>query len=120
MEFRQLQTFVTITHAESFSRAAELLGYSQSAVTVQIRLLEEELQVRLFDRMGKKTVLTAQGRQLLEYANRIIQEMNQANRPSSRIRSCRSRSMWEPWSPCAFPSCRRCWGISAVITPRCR
>lgn len=78
MEFRQLQTFATITHAESFSRAAELLGYSQSAVTVQIRLLEEELQVRLFDRMGKKTVLTAQGRQLLEYANRIIQEMNQA------------------------------------------
>ena len=78
MEFRQLQTFVTITYAESFSRAAELLGYSQSAVTVQIRLLEEELQVRLFDRMGKKTVLTAQGRQLLEYANRIIQEVNQA------------------------------------------
>ena len=78
MEFRQLQTFVTITHAESFSRAPELLGYSQSAVTVQIRLLEEELQVRLFDRMGKKTVLTAQGRQLLEYANRIIQEVNQA------------------------------------------
>lgn len=78
MEFRQLKTFVTITHAESFSRAAELLGYSQSAVTVQIRLLEEELQVRLFDRMGKKTVLTAQGRQLLEYANRIIQEVNQA------------------------------------------
>ena len=78
MEFRQLQTFVTITHAESFSRAAELLGYSQSAVTVQIRLLEEELQVRLFDHMGKKTVLTAQGRQLLEYANRIIQEVNQA------------------------------------------
>ncbi len=78
MEFRHLQTFVTITHAESFSRAAELLGYSQSAVTVQIRLLEEELQVRLFDRMGKKTVLTAQGRQLLEYANRIIQEVNQA------------------------------------------
>lgn len=78
MEFRQLQTFVIITHAESFSRAAELLGYSQSAVTVQIRLLEEELQVRLFDRMGKKTVLTAQGRQLLEYANRIIQEVNQA------------------------------------------
>ena len=69
---------MTITHAESFSRAAELLGYSQSAVTVQIRLLEEELQVRLFDRMGKKTVLTAQGRQLLEYANRIIQEVNQA------------------------------------------
>ncbi|HIZ78804.1 MAG TPA: LysR family transcriptional regulator, partial [Candidatus Lachnoclostridium stercorigallinarum] len=78
MEFRQLQTFVIIAQEESFSRAAELLGYSQSAVTVQIRLLEEELQVRLFDRMGKRTVLTAQGRQMLEYANRILQEVNQA------------------------------------------
>lgn len=120
MEFRQLQTFVIITHAESFSRAAELLGYSQSAVTVQIRLLEEELQVRLFDRMGKKTVLTAQGRQLLEYANRIIQEVNQAKSAIVQDTELSERSMWEPWSPCAFPSCRRCWGISAAITPRCR
>ncbi|HJC47146.1 MAG TPA: LysR family transcriptional regulator [Candidatus Lachnoclostridium pullistercoris] len=78
MEVRQLKTFVIIAQEESFSRAAELLGYSQSAVTVQIRLLEEELQVRLFDRMGKKTALTGQGRQFLEYANRIIQEVNRA------------------------------------------
>lgn len=78
MEFRQLQTFVTIAQEESFSRAAELLGYSQSAVTVQIRQLEEELKVRLFDRMGKKTVLTGQGRRLLEYAGCIIREVNRA------------------------------------------
>ena len=43
MEFRQLKTFVTAAQMESFSRAAQELGYSQSAVTVQIRLLEEEL-----------------------------------------------------------------------------
>lgn len=78
MEFRQLQTFVTIAQEESFSRAAELLGYSQSAVTVQIRQLEEELKVRLFDRMGKRTVLTGQGRRLLEYAGCIIREVNRA------------------------------------------
>lgn len=42
MELRQLQTFVTITQTESFSRAAEILGYSRPAVTVQIRLLREE------------------------------------------------------------------------------
>ena len=78
MEFRQLQTFVTIAQEESFSRAAELLGYSQSAVTVQIRQLEEEMKVRLFDRMGKKTVLTGQGRRLLEYAGCIIREVNRA------------------------------------------
>ena len=54
MELRQLQTFVTITQTESFSRAAEVLGYTQSALTVQIRLLENELGVKLFDRMGKR------------------------------------------------------------------
>ena len=42
------------------SKAAESLGYSQSAVTVQIKALEEELGVRLFDRMGKRVILTAQ------------------------------------------------------------
>lgn len=78
MEFRQLHTFVTIAQEESFSRAAELLGYSQSAVTVQIRRLEGELNVRLFDRMGKRTVLTSQGRQFLEYADRLLMELNQA------------------------------------------
>ena len=43
MEFRQLQTFMMIAQTESFSKAADILGYSQSAVTVQIRLLEKEL-----------------------------------------------------------------------------
>ena len=68
MELRQLQTFVTITQTESFSRAAEVLGYTQSALTVQIRLLENELGVKLFDRMGKRVYLTAPGRQFLGHA----------------------------------------------------
>ncbi len=84
MEFRQLHTFVTVAQEESFSRAAELLGYSQSAVTVQIRRLEGELKVRLFDRMGKRTILTAQGRQLLEYANQILKDLEQAKTAVSR------------------------------------
>lgn len=75
MELRQLQTFVAITQTESFSKAAELLGYSQSAVTVQIRLLETELNVLLFDRMGKKVYLTAAGRQFLDHANEIIRSV---------------------------------------------
>lgn len=78
MELRQIQSFITITQVQSFSKAAELLGYSQSAVTVQIRLLERELNVRLFDRMGKKISLTSHGRQFLVYANNIIQEMHKA------------------------------------------
>lgn len=59
MELRQLQTFVQAAKLQSFSRAASQLGYSQSAVTVQIRMLEKELGTRLFDRMGKQVELTA-------------------------------------------------------------
>ena len=43
MELRQLSTLIRAAQLQSFSKAAESLGYSQSAVTVQIRLLEEEL-----------------------------------------------------------------------------
>ena len=60
MEFRQLNTFIQVAKFQSFSKAAEHLGYSQSAVTVQIRMLEKELNTR-FDRMGKKILLTSQG-----------------------------------------------------------
>ena len=52
MEIRQLETFVHVAQLQSFSRAAEVLGYTQSAITVQIRLLENELETRLFDRSG--------------------------------------------------------------------
>ena len=63
MELRQLATFIRVAQFKSFSRAAESLGYSQSAVTVQIRQLEEELDTRLFDRMGKRIALTDTGEQ---------------------------------------------------------
>ena len=76
MEIRQVQSFVHVARLGSFSRAAETMGYSQSAITVQIRLLEEELGTKLFDRMGKKVSLTPQGKRFLEHANRILYEMN--------------------------------------------
>ena len=72
MEVRQLNTLIRAAQFQSFSKAAESLGYSQSAVTVQIKALEEELGVRLFDRMGKRVILTAQGRRFLEYAHSIL------------------------------------------------
>lgn len=62
MEFRQIQTFMQIAQVKNFSKTAELLGYSQSAVTVQIRQLETELGVRLFDRTGKSDTHTERKR----------------------------------------------------------
>lgn len=76
MEIRQLQTFVQVAQLQNFSKAAEILGYSQSAVTVQIRLLENEVGIRLFDRTGKKVSLTSGGNQFLEHASRILYEVN--------------------------------------------
>ena len=78
MEIRQLYTFIRVAQLQSFSKAADSLGYSQSAVTVQIRSLEEELNTRLFDRMGKRIALTDQGRRFLSGAYNTIFEANRA------------------------------------------
>ena len=86
MEIRQLQTFVQAAQLESFSKTAEMLGYSQSAITVQMRLLETELNTRLFDRMGKRVVLTPQGREFLKSANKILYEVNKASKSMNEER----------------------------------
>lgn len=78
MEIRQLATFIRVAQFKSFSRAAESLGYSQSAVTVQIRQLEEELNTRLFDRMGKRIALTDTGDRFFSHACDVISQVNQA------------------------------------------
>ena len=56
MEFRELSTFLQVAKLQSFSKAAKVLGYSQAAVTIQIKQLEQELGVHLFDRIGKQIV----------------------------------------------------------------
>ena len=65
-------TFVRIAELKSFSRAARQLGYSQSAVTMQMKQLEEELQVPLFERVGKGIALTQAGKRLLPKALELL------------------------------------------------
>lgn len=71
MELRHLQTFRAVAGASSFTRAAADLGYVQSAVTAHVQALERELGVKLFDRLGRRIVLTAAGKELLPYAHRM-------------------------------------------------
>lgn len=78
MKLRQISTFIRVAQFKSFSKAAESLGYSQSAVTVQVHQLEEELHTRLFDRMGKRIALTDPGAQFLEHAYEVLNEVNKA------------------------------------------
>jgi DNA-binding transcriptional LysR family regulator len=56
----------------SFNKAAERLNYAQSSVSAQIQALEEELGVQLFDRLGRRILLTAAGERLIPYAEKII------------------------------------------------
>jgi DNA-binding transcriptional LysR family regulator len=72
MDMRQLTTFRTLATTLSFTQTAATLNYVQSTVTAQIQALEAELGVQLFDRLGKRVILTAAGQRLLEYAEKIL------------------------------------------------
>lgn len=78
MEFREISTFLQVAQYQSFSKAARHLGYSQAAVTIQIKQLEQELGVHLFDRIGKQISLTHQGQVFYQYAVSIRNELEQA------------------------------------------
>ncbi len=73
MEFRQLRTFLVVAGNLSFTRAADQLHLAQSSVSAQIRGLEEELGVKLFDRIGRRVILTEAGAKLQAYAWRMDQ-----------------------------------------------
>lgn len=73
MEIRQLKTFLTVAERLNFTRAAKDLYLAQSSVSAQIKLLEEDLGVRLFDRIGRGIVLTEAGEMLRDYARRMLQ-----------------------------------------------
>lgn len=72
VELRQLNTFRAVATTLSFTRAAEALDYAQSSVTAQVQALEEDLGVPLFERLGKRVVLTDAGKRLLTYAEKLL------------------------------------------------
>ena len=72
MNIRQLETFYWIAQLGTFSAAAERLNTSQASVSARIRELEEELDVALFDRIGRQVQLTVKARELLLHAERVV------------------------------------------------
>src|SRR2546421_6875934 len=75
MDIRQLEMFRAVAEEGSFTRAGERLHVSQSAVSRQVKLLEEELGGVLLHRLGRKVVLTHAGELLLKTANRLFRDM---------------------------------------------
>ena len=71
MEIRNLITFVHVAELNSFTKAAQMLDYSQSTISFQIKQLETELGCLLFERINHTLILTDRGRELLDYAQKI-------------------------------------------------
>lgn len=78
LDSRKLLAFTTLARVGSFTHAARELHLTQSAVSHAIKSLEQDLECRLFDRLGRHVDLTAAGRQLLEHADKILAEMKNA------------------------------------------
>ena len=72
MDTRQLAAFCAVVERRSFSQAAEQLGVTQPAVSLQIRSLEKRLQVQLVDRSGRRVEPTEAGRRLYRSAQRLL------------------------------------------------
>lgn len=78
MEIKSLKTFVTAAKLGSFAETAKQLDYAPSTITSQIQLLEDELKVKLFERLGKRISLTHAGQTLFGYAQRLIDLSDEA------------------------------------------
>lgn len=71
MDIKNLVTFIQVAELSNFTKAAQILGYSQSTISFQIKQLEQELGCQLFERINHTVALTERGRELLEYAHKI-------------------------------------------------
>ena len=71
MDIKNLITFIQVAELSNFTKAAQILGYSQSTISFQIKQLEQELDCQLFERINHPVALTERGRELLEYAHKI-------------------------------------------------
>ena len=85
MNLKQLEHLLAVAEAGSFSRAAERLHLTQSALSRSIRLLEEDLGTRLLDRMGKRTELTPLGLTVASRARRILFESAELRRSTDLL-----------------------------------
>lgn len=78
MNIDLLRTFITVTKLQNVTRVAEEIHLTQPAVSKQIKILEENYDVKLFERINKKLILTEDGKLLLDYAQRIISLYNES------------------------------------------
>ena len=77
IEISQLQSLAFVARHGSFSKAADELGVTQSAISQSIKNLEQKVDVKLFFRSGKSIVLTSEGKKLVVLADDVIGEIGE-------------------------------------------
>jgi DNA-binding transcriptional LysR family regulator len=77
MELRHLRTIVAVARHRSFTKAAEELFLAQSAISQQIRRLEEEIGIQVFRRSSRSVELTEEGRIIVQHAHRVLAEVDE-------------------------------------------
>ena len=88
MELKYLNTFKTIVEEGSFVKAAEKLNYTQSAITFHVQQLEEEFSVQLFEKLGRRRVLTKAGEQLIPYVDEVFASIHKMRFFASDLTEC--------------------------------
>ena len=116
MELRHLRYFVAVGEEQHYGRASERLHVAQPALSRQIQDLEEELGVKLFDRLARGVKISVAGASFLDDARRILQQVNEAS--SRAVRVARGQSgilrvgftesaSWHGVVPDSFPQFRQ-------------
>jgi DNA-binding transcriptional LysR family regulator len=119
MELRQLKYFVAVAEELHFRRAAERLYVAQPAVSEQIRKLEAELGVRLFDRTNRRVAITEAGAILLEEGRRVLAQVDAAQLATRNARECAGARLRIGYLPDSLPaSVPRALAQLAAFAPR--
>lgn len=79
MDLKYLATFKAIVTEGGFSKAAEALNYTQSTITFQMQQLEQELSIQLFEKIGRRMVLTKAGERFIAYADEVLAAVEKLN-----------------------------------------
>ncbi len=88
MELKYLLTFKTIVEEGSFTAAAEKLHYTQSTITFQIDQLERELSIKLFEKVGRKMVLTSAGKEFIPRVNEVLGAIDKMHYLNKDVSEC--------------------------------
>ena len=78
MDLKEIKAFLTVAQLKNVSRAADILNYTQAAITIQIKRLEQELNTKLLNKVGKEMILTKNGEIFYSYATEILLNVSKA------------------------------------------